>query len=53
MEVYWPHFSVVVRQVISGKIISQVCRTLIPEDMEIILFDLILDPIKAHIHVFL
>ena len=53
MEVYWPHFSVVVRRVISGKIISQVFRTLIPEDMEIILFDLISDPIKEHIYVFL
>ena len=52
MEVYWSHISMLVRQVLFGKIISQVFRAWFLEDMGMVLFDSILDAIKLHIHGF-
>ena len=52
MEVYWSHISMLVRQVLFGKIISQVFRAWFLEDMGMVLFDSILDSIKLHIHGF-
>ena len=52
MEVYCPHLSMVVQQVMISKIISQVLHDWFPEDMEMVLFGSILNPIKAHIHGF-
>ena len=43
---------VVVRHVILCKIISQFFCAWFPEDMEMVLFDSILNPIKAHINDF-
>ena len=35
-----------------GNIISQVCRVWFPKDMEMFLFDLMLNSIKAHVRGF-
>ena len=52
MEVDFLHLPVVVRRVMFGKIISQVCCIWFPSNAEVVLFDLILNQIEAHVHGF-
>ena len=50
MEVCGSHFDVVAGRVMFGEVISQIEVSLLPVDLELTLFDLVLDPIETHVH---
>ena len=50
MEVYWLHFPVVMRPVMFGQIIPHIWHAWFPENMVMVLFNLIFSQIEALLH---
>ena len=52
VQVDWAHCAVVLGRVVLGVVVSEIIRSGLPENLELVLADAISHPVEAHIHGF-